>query len=246
MRKIILTLLLFTGTLFVSCDTDSTANVSKITNYPIITVLGDSEILVPQGETFVDPGVVAVEGDNEISTTASVTGLYRGGSSVDTNVIDTYQIIYSAKNADGFPASAVRYVQVYNNGDLINNIEGLYTSTVTRNGTLTAQYTDMEYVLVWKNSDGTYQMSDGIGGYYDLGRGFGPGYAGGPTIITANDIATNDFSVPNFPVGDFGGDAEMTSLTVNPDNSTITYSTIWDAGDDTIYTFEVTLTQVQP
>jgi len=99
----------------------------------------------------------------------------------------------------------------------------------------------MEYVLVWKNTDGTYQMSDGIGGYYNIGRGYGVGYAAGPVIITANEISTNDYApIPTFAVGAFGGVATMTGLTANPVDGTLSFSTDWDAG----FTFDVTLTKV--
>lgn len=240
--KKILTLLVIAGAFFASCEADSTANVSKITNYPLIELKGTNPVFVVQGSSYSDPGVTATENGAPITATITGFGNYRGTTSIDTNKSDHYSQTYTATNKDGFKASASRNVYVYKNGDLINSIEGIYTSTVRRNGSLTAQYTDMKYILIWKNTDGKYQMSDGIGGYYNIGRAYGFGYIAAPVIITATDIPGNSFSVAPFTVNTFGGSATMSSITVNPSTKKITFSTVWSSG----FTFEVTLTQVQP
>ena len=227
--------------LIFSCSQDSTDNVSKVTHYPELTLLGDDIIYVQKGGVFNDPGIIAMEGENEIPYTTTISGDYQGGDSVDTNVIDVYHITYSAVNQDGFSGSVSRTVIVYEDSDLVNSISGLYTSTVVRNGVSKPQYTDMKYVLVWKNTDGTYQISDGIGGYYNIGRSYGVGYAAGPVIITANDISTNNYApIPSFGVGAFGGVATMNGLTANPANNTLSFTTSWDAG----FTFVTTMTKV--
>lgn len=240
MKKVILSLLLVCSFL-VSCESDTTADVSRVTNYPQFTLNGDALMYVQKGSEFIDPGVIVTEGGVEIPYTTTVSGAYRGGSTLNTNVVDVYNIVYSAVNQDGFSGSISRTVIVYEDSDLVTSISGLYKSTVVRNGVSSAQYTNMEYVLVWKNDDGTYQMSDGIGGYYDLGRGYGPGYAAGPVIITANDISTNSYApIPSFGVGAFGGVATMSGLTANPGTNKLSFSTVWDSG----YTFVVTMTKV--
>ena len=245
MKKIVITLFLFCGILLVSCENDSTANVSRVTYYPLISVVGDDPIFIQKGGTFTDPGAIATEGDNEIPFTTSVIGNYREGISIDTNIIDEYSVNYTATNVDGFKASGTRKVYVYNNGDLVNSLEGIYTSTVIRgSASPSAQYSNMEYVLIWKKSDGTYEMSDGFGGYYNIGRGYGTAYAGRPVIITANNITTNDFSIPDFSNDGFGGNIVMSEFTVNAESKTITFTSTWDGSSNG--TFKVTLTQVQP
>lgn len=244
MKKIVITLFLFCGLLLVSCENDSTANVSRVTYYPLISVVGNDPIFVQKGGAFSDPGAIATEGDKEIPFTTSVSGNYREGTSINTNIIDEYSVNYTATNVDGFKASGTRKVYVYNNGDLVNSLEGIYTSTVVRGGKSSAQYTDMGYILIWKNADGTYEMSDGFGGYYNIGRGYGTAYAGRPVIITANNIPTNNFSIPNFSNDGFGGNIVMSEFTVNAESKTITFTSTWDGSSNG--TFKVTLTQVQP
>jgi hypothetical protein len=83
-------------------------------------------------------------------------------------------------------------------------------------------------------------MSDGIGGYYAIGRAYGNDYAA-PMDIIANDIPTNNFTIPNYTVGTFGGVVDNTEFTVNAEAGTIHFVSDWDSG----YTFDVTLEQVQ-
>ncbi len=240
MKKVILSLL-FISTFLVSCEDNSTEGVSRVTNYPEFTLLGDEVVYVQKGSAYTDAGVIVTEGGVEIPYETSVIGDFRGGTSVDPNVVDVYRIIYSAQNQDGFSGSVARTVIVYEDSDLTTSIAGLYSSTVIRNGSNNPQYYNMEYVLVWKNNDGTYSMSDGIGGYYAIGRAYGVGYAAGPVTITANDIASNNFApIPSFGVGAFGGNAVMTGLTANPSANTLSYTTTWDSG----FTFVVTMTKV--
>ena len=129
---------------------------------------------------------------------------------------------------------------VVNNADLTTSLEGIYTSTVVRNGSASPQYTDMSYIIVWKNADGTYELSDGIGGYYNMGRGYGANYIAPGMKVTANDIATNDFTITDFGVKTFGGACAVAGFTVDAAAKTINFVTTWDVG----YDFDVTLTQV--
>lgn len=223
-----------------SCDKETTEGLSSVTNYPLITMDGDNPTFVAKGASFVDPGVMATENGAEIDVVTTASGAYRGGSTLDVNVSDWYDVTYTATNKDGFDGTAHRDVYVVETGDLVNSIEGLYTCTVIRNGTTSAQYTDMEYVLVWKKDDGTYEMSCGIGAYYQLGRGYGNGYRSGGAVIKANDISANDFEFTTFQNNGFKGDTDISTMTVDPVTKTISYTSEWAFG----YTFEVVLTQV--
>jgi len=208
---------------------------------------GDAEILLPLGSSFTDPGAVALAGTTNLPVTTTVQGIYAAysGSAIDPTKGNRYDITYSAANSDGFIANASRTVYVAKTGDLVNSVEGLYTSTVVRNSVVSAQYADMQYVLIWKISDNTYGISDGIGGYYAIGRGYGDGYIAAGGTITANNIATNDFTFGSgCVVGTFGGGVKFSLLTVDAAAKTLTLKTSWDSGT-AIYSFVITLKQVQ-
>lgn len=243
--RIILILSLFLG--FISCEKDlDSEGVSKITYFPEFQFSGDEVVFLSKGTTFADPGVKAFENGKEITVSTSVTGVFKGykGTNVDVNATDKYIITYRAVNSDGFDATVERTCWVYKNDDFTSGLEGIYIARVKRTpsqGVVPATK-DLKYILIWKRPDGKYQLSDGIGGYYDIGRGYGDAYrAAGATF--SYDFATSTFTPgPAFGVGAFGGVATLTSLTVDPVNKKIVFKTDWDQG----YTFEVTLSQFQP
>lgn len=244
MKKII-ALLIVASTFFVACDDVDTANVSSITNYPLITVLGSDPIFVALGSTYTDPGAIATENDAPIPFTSVGSGNYRGGTSIDTNIADEYSQTYTATNKDGFKASATRRVIVYKTGDLVNSIEGVYTCNVSRNGSSPSTAKNIKYIYIWKNANGTYEVSDAFGGWYQYHRGFGIDYITPEGTINAVNIATNTFTFPGNPLTNsgFGGTANITGLNVDPVAKKIVLTCSWLA--PTAYTFVSTLTQVQ-
>lgn len=225
---------------FWSCEKEYESHY-RVTYYPTFEMTGDEVIYNPFGTAFTDPGVKATESGEEIEVTTAISGDFFGATSFNANATDRYLYTYSATNSDGYSASTSRIVYNINSGDLVNNIEGLYTSTVVRNGASGAQYTNMKYVAITKTGANTYMLSDAIGGYYDMGRSYGAAYRAPGMIITANNIASNDFTFSDAEVGSFGGVVTMESMTVNAAAKTITFTSTWDSG----YTFVVTLKQVQ-
>lgn len=233
----------------VSCTEDPIS--SKVTYFPMITQNSPelNPIFVELGASFTEPGAVATANGEPIDMTTTYVGRYRDNvfeETLDTNVSDIYNTEYSAINEDGFPAVSSRKVIVAETGDLVNSIAGLYTSTVFRNGTQgnpASNYTDIEYILIWENADGSFGISDTFGGWYEFGRAIANSETPGG-IIVANDIAANDFSFPGTQTNRyFGGAAEITGLTVDPVTKTLVLTTTWDASPG--YTFVSTLTQVQ-
>ena len=229
--------------LFTGCDDDpSESNISRVTYFPTFEYEGGDVAIVGCNTSFDIPPATALENGQEIPTTTEVIGTFSGASEFDIAVADKYIINTSATNADGFPAYLTRTVWVVCTGDLVNSIEGLYTSTVVRNGASGAQYTNMKYVMIRKVGNNVYEISDAIGGYYDIGRAYGDAYRAAGMTITANSIPGNDFSFGGpIGVGAFGGSLEMTSFSVDPATKTIHFTSEWDAG----FSFDVTLTQVQ-
>lgn len=243
--KYLLMLAVFAVT-FTACEKkmDTEGVTEKLTYFPEFDYKGDASVLHEKGAAFVDPGVTATENGSDIPVKVEVKGLYTGfsGDAVNTDVADKYAITYSAVNVDGFSGKRARTVIVASTGNFTDNIEGIYTSTVVRNGSAGAKYTDMAHLTVTKTGADTYSISGAIGGYYDLGRGYGDGYRSVGLVVKANDIAANDFTITSQPagVGAFGGDLVVEGFSIDAAAKTIYFKSVWSFG----LTFEVTLTQV--
>ena len=216
MKKILYISLLAIITLFSACDDKETEDISRVTEYPIITVLGDDLIYVERGTTFVDPGATS-SGGEEVLVDA-----------VDTNQPGIYTVEYAAANADGIPGIATRMVVVYEEDGIL---AGVYDGIrVTRGyGGLT---------LIYTNGDGTYSCTDLLGGYYEYGAGYGRAYSSATSRMELNgNVITADpgKSTPWGPwdlsggmksgdvltwkttlIGDgFGFDVQLTKKTIN-------------------------------
>jgi hypothetical protein len=89
------------------------------TTAPVITVLGDNPLTVLLGSTFNDPSATATDNvDGSVTVTAS--------GSVNTAVVGTYTINYSAIDAAGNTASATRAINVLSRADyLLGTLYGL-------------------------------------------------------------------------------------------------------------------------
>lgn len=124
MKKIIITTLLFAGAFFTSCDSDSvtTGGVSRITEYPIVTINGDALVVINQGSTYNDEGAIALAGTTELDVATE--------GSVNTAVPGVYKIMYSAENSDGFSSGQTRTIIVLSSAPSAINLEG----TFFRNG----------------------------------------------------------------------------------------------------------------
>jgi len=212
----------------------------RVTYYPEFKMTGNDVIFNTFGTNFTDPGIKASEGGKDIPVTTTIAGDFFGATSFSANAADRYLFTYTATNSDGYKATTSRLVYNVKTGDLVNSLEGLYTATVTRNKVLTAQYTNLEYVLIAKSAANKYVLSDAIGGYYDIGRAYGAGYRAPGMTVTSTNIPGNSFTFGTSVVGGFGGAVTMKSMTVNAANKTIDFECTWN-----VYTFLITLKQVQ-
>ncbi|PTX12291.1 uncharacterized protein DUF5011 [Pontibacter mucosus] len=113
--------------LLLGCEKDDeTANVSFVTTYPVVTLLGDQWEVLQVGETFTDAGAEAFEGETAIDFTTS--------GSVDTSVPGVYVLTYTAVNQDGFSTLERRYVGVITPEAAAIDLSGQYQRTVGDRG----------------------------------------------------------------------------------------------------------------
>lgn len=241
-----LILFLTASTFLTSCDEyENTAEPSKVTYLPLITIIGDPVIdLDCSATSYTDEGATAEEAGQAIMLTTTINPSYFGGSEV--NGTDNYQITYSAENKDGIPGAATRYVNWPEcNGDLTSSIAGMYTAYLSRtdaNGNVlaTPQYQGVGPIIIKDLGNNEYAISDAQGGWYEYGRSLGVPYATLGLTITANDIPSNDFTYgPPVETGSFGGLNTMTAFTVDAGAKTIDWTVEWEFG----FTFDVHLEQ---
>lgn len=163
-----------------SCSKD-TEGLTGITYYPVVELDGPIYDQAVAGTPFVEPGY-----------SASLNGEDYTDHVVVSTKMDTsnpkpgyYTITYSATNADGFSASATRYVLVSENSDPVS---GYYTTNPDSfrdyNGTV---YYGGYSVIVYANGDGTYHISDLLAGWYEYRAGYGSNYALGGNLSVDAD-----------------------------------------------------------
>lgn len=150
----------------------------KVTHYAVFELNGLDEngvTIVPQGTDFTDPGVLCMEGTENITSKVTVS------SNVNTNELGVYNVTYSAVNVDGFSSSATRTVVVYDPSAPDTDFSGAYTvaeGSFRETTTTGAKVAFSGYgVDVIKLAPGIYQISDYIGGFYDQRAGYGSSYA---------------------------------------------------------------------
>lgn len=153
-----------------SCSKD-TEGVTRITYYPVIELEGPTYDSAVAGVAFTDPGYSAsMEGEDITSDVVVSTNM-----SFSDPKPGYYTITYSASNADGFSASATRYVLVTDPNDPIS---GYYT---TNSGSY-RDYNGITYyggysVIIYGDGTGLYYISDLLAGWYEYRAGYGSNYA---------------------------------------------------------------------
>jgi hypothetical protein len=173
MKKIIYLILVACGVIMFSACSKDSQDLSKVTYYVDMELVGDAVLGSEVGTSFVDPGVTAYENGEDISSTVIVTG------SVDSEKVGYYPLSYTAINVDGFPKSVSRKVFVYD-PSITTDISGSYTTSDgtkrVYGGTTTTAFTGYG-VTIEEVKPGIFYISDFFGGYYDQRAGYGSTYA---------------------------------------------------------------------
>ncbi|WP_194766111.1 immunoglobulin-like domain-containing protein [Tamlana sp. I1] len=165
MKKIFIKILPLLLVALISCEQDDvTEGVSRITYYNDIEFVGDETMYVEEGGTFQDPGVIAFEGDEEVTEDVIVSG------TVDTAKVGINYVTYSITNSDGFAKEITRTVIVYPDYAPSVDVSGTYTG-IARGETLPAG------CLITNVAPNTYLATDFFGGVYCCGiRNYGLAY----------------------------------------------------------------------
>lgn len=232
MKKILLysfLLTLFFGV--VSCDKES-EDISTLTSYVTIVLEGDEVVFHQKGTPWVDPGYSATEAGEDVTADVVAT-------TPDIDNIGSYTLTYTAVNSDGYSGSVSRKVVVYSPGLSTLDISGTYSGDVFRLNTSdnsTRSFADNEVVITATSVPGLYHISDWIGGFYNVGYGYGAGYAFTGYFEMISPTEFNHIESSN-PWGDPADEVINWNYDVN--NSVLTYNFMWIGK----YDFALTLTK---
>ncbi|GHU94200.1 hypothetical protein FACS1894156_2120 [Bacteroidia bacterium] len=203
------TMLVLAVILLASCSDKATEGLSRITYYCDLELEGPTEILLAKGTAFDEPGYKASEGDNDVTDAVTVTPL-------DVNTPGVYTLTYSVKNQDGFAKTATRKVYVYD--DAASPIESgnYYVATSSSRtakgvaaGSPATEFRTQPSLVIIQTAPGRFYVSDLFGGYYNVGRGYGTGYAISG-ILAFNGTNFSRVSSATTPWGDTFGDVRGT------------------------------------
>lgn len=143
LKLVFLALNTFAIFFFTSCEKE-TDNVSKVTFYPKMTLLGSKYVSIISPGPYVEAGATATENGAPINVTIEGT--------VDVNTPGLYTLRYIATNSDGYSGSLERYVAVTAQDVSGFDLSGTYKRT--SNNALNK---------LTKLANGLYQM-DNVGG----------------------------------------------------------------------------------
>jgi surface protein len=104
MKKLIYLLI---AVAFLACSSDEDNNSNQETTAPEITLIGENPQMIFQNQSYVELGATAVDNvDGDISDNIEIS------SSVNTQVIGSYDVIYSINDTAGNSANVTRIVNV--------------------------------------------------------------------------------------------------------------------------------------
>ena len=142
-------------------DKDSTISGIMNPNMPVITLLGDKEMIINKGEKYVEPGYRAVDyKDGKISRDVKVEG------KVNNKVVGTYQLVYSVTNSKGVTAKEIRTVKVVEKKGDIDIKLTTESSELAKSVTINVRVDGKDYEsmklpdgTVWYLRDATYKAT---------------------------------------------------------------------------------------
>ena len=165
---------------------------------PVLTLNGSSPMTVEQCGTYTEPGANAIDGVDGNLTTAIVTT-----GSVNTNVLGSYTITYTVRDAQGNTATLNRIVNVVDTKQPTMMLNG---QAIVSGTTINVQINDVFFDQVYTDDPCTgiinTTKTPGFNGQVNTTR-----RATYPVVYTAADpssnVATNDGAVLNYRVDDY-------------------------------------------
>jgi hypothetical protein len=221
-------LIIASAFVFFACEKE-TEDISRITYYCELQLLGDEVEFTPLGGSYSESGWEASENGEDVSESVTVTG------TVNANVAGLYRLVYSVNNTDGFPKTAVRQVVVYDT-TASEMKSGFYAVSPASNRNGTTVYGGNFTILIYQVSPGRFYVSDLFGGYYDQRAAYGSTYAMVGHIALSAD---NGISLIDSRLAGWGDSLDgLTNGSYDPATKTVR----WTAKYITTYDFNVIAT----
>lgn len=216
-------LILISFLFLLACEKE-TEGLSRITYYVDLALKGNTTEFVNLGGTYNEAGWTAIEEGTDVSENVIISG------TVDTSKPGLYTLNYLVYNTDGFPKTTQRQVVV--SDPTPSPLEsGFYKVSKSSNRTSqgsgpgasgSTEYSSEPTILIYQVSPAKFYISDFIGGYYEIGRGYGPTYAltGHFTLNEDNTLTANDSFLAGW------GDSldDLVNATYNPATKTLQFT----------------------
>ena len=204
---------------YCSCSKTTTNNVSTVTVFPEIKLIGKKLITQEQGALFIDQGAIATVNGKTID--------YKVTGSLDINKTGFYTLNYIAKNTEGFEAKVTRTIIVYQNN---NTIAGVYMGRRIDKGIPSP-------ILITSNNN-NFDCTDIAGGYYEQSTNqFGPAYGADAIISIDNNTIKSTGSIIEF------GPIQMSNGSISLDKRTLNWTVTLTDFD---FSFDVELNKITP
>jgi len=220
---------------FTGCEKSvTTEDTSILTHYVAIFLNGGVDngtlLTVPAGEEFEDPGFIALEKGDTVTSKVEVEG------EVDGTQEGYYEITYSAVNKDGFTSSITRKVIIYDPAAPSTDLTAIYKAKIPRTrGTTVTSKSPSSDITIKKLAPGFFEVSDFIGAWYTSIAGYPPS-----TCLTGYMKINADNSLTLISsISPYWGDSldDLENGTYNPTTKEVKWDA-WYAG----MKFAVTLT----
>jgi hypothetical protein len=212
--------------LLFSCDKE-TEGLSIVSVPCDITLSGGETVLVEMGAQYEEPGYEAV-GENETDVTNAVVV----SGTLNTGIIGRYTLRYTVSNADGALTVAKRTVIVFDPA----TPTGFYKVSADsyRGNPPSPEYASEPVLLIYQEESGAYFISDFFGGYYSVGRAYGPDYEAGGSVRISK---AGEVSLSRSPVTMWGDRFSSVTGTYSADTQVFDIVLDWESG----YTFHLIL-----
>ncbi|WP_010422445.1 BT_2262 family domain-containing protein [Anaerophaga thermohalophila] len=208
-----------------SCEkSTSTEDISTITHFVTFELQEGDVVAIEKGEEYVEPGFIAMEGDNDVTSNVTVTG------EVGEN-LGVYELTYSAVNKDGYPSSVTRQVIVYDPASPQDDLTGDYAAEVVRtegDGTNPRPFPNSS-VSISRVAQGIFYVEGLMGNYYSIGSDYGSNYRMDGYIALNSDYSISVLYSHVIGWGD--GLEDFRNGSYDPETGTLYWESIYAGGD---------------